>query len=394
MNVSRNSFNSLIFIFLFLSPHIVYSIIPSLFVVPYFLILVISYFLVALFLFNYISKKLFLYPFIFTLSFIFIGSLNLFVNNYLSFFNLISPIIAFLGFTLIFKKKLNLKYFDYVLLILYLYFYLVYFSILPDLFFRPGFDEDEAVFDNASSNAIPIALNMVLYSYFILNKFYSELNHKKIILFSIINIILILIQQSRVGIIVSLLLLFLVLFDYNKKYFFLILSATTSILISLIGIYFDEILLFLDVVGNINGLEALDEDIRGEAQKSFFDNMTLKHIFFGYPQNHVFAVGIDGEILYTYNVFLDIWNRYGFLQFIIVVLVLLIRVGWFRLYHFPIYYFIPFIIYSFVESLFFPNFWDSLIYLLIFTPKGFVSNFEERSDVIEKYNTNLTYGHF
>jgi hypothetical protein len=234
---------------------------------------------------------------------------------------------------------------------------------------------------------------MVLYSYFILNKFYSELNHKKIFVFSIINFILILIQQSRVGIIVSLFLLFLVLFDYNKKKIFIILSVITSILISLIGFYFDEIVLFLDVVGNINGLEALDEDIRGEAQKSFFDNMTLKNIFFGYSQNHVFAVGVDGEILYTYNVFLDIWNRYGFLQFIIVLLVLLIRFGRFRLYHFPIYYFIPFIFYSFVESLFFPNFWDSLIYLLIFTPKGVVPGFEERSDFIEKYNSNQAYGY-
>ena len=86
------------------------------------------------------------------------------------------------------------------------------------MFFRPGFDEDEVVFDLSSSNAIPMALNITLYVYFILNKFYGVEKKKEIVFFSIINLALAVIQQSRIGILLSIVILVLSFYEYSKKF--------------------------------------------------------------------------------------------------------------------------------------------------------------------------------
>jgi len=308
-------------------------------------------------------------PFFFTISFLYFGIINLFFHGAFNFFNLIGPIVAFLGYCFLFKKEIDLRIFDYFLIVLYIYYYFVYFSVLPDLFYRPGFDEDAIVFDNSSSNSIPMALNITLYSYMIMNRFYLETNNKKILIFATINLGLVVIQQSRIGLLVSIIIFFLAVFEYSKKRSIISNVSFLNFLVILFFVNYLAINEFIQVLGNLNGFEALSLDIRGDAQKSFFHNMNLSRFFFGFDQKFIFAEGSTGNIRYTYNVFLDMWNRYGLFQFIIFFVVLLFRIFRHSKFHFPLYFFIPFLAYSLIESIFFPNFWDCIIYLLLFTPK-------------------------
>jgi hypothetical protein len=261
---------------------------------------------------------------------------------------------------------MNLAIFDAFFIGLYIFFYNVYFSILPNLFFRPMFDEDEAVFDMSSSNAIPIALNITLFAYIILNRLYDEKREKKIFFLSLINLILCLIQQSRAGIFIALFLLGLSLFDYSRRNF-----KYGIVLISILGIrYSVEIFEFVDVIGNVEGIEALKEDGRGDAQLSFFENMDFFTFIFGHTKTNFGSANFG----YTYNVFLDMWDRYGLFQLLIFFSILMYRIVFWKNFKFPLYYIIPFLLYSMIESLFFPQFWDVIIYLLLFTPKN-VSHF-------------------
>lgn len=269
MQTVKILFNSLLLIFLFVSPHIVYSIIPNSFVFIFYTTILLFYFFLF-FSFVFIDIEKYLIPFLFSCSFIALGTINSLVHNEFSFFNILAPLIAFLGYHFILEKRVSLKIFDYFILSLYLYFYIVYYSILPDLFFRPGFDEDEVVFDNASSNAIPIALNITLYSYLILNELYQNSSNKKILIFSIINFILIIIQQSRIGILVSFILVLFAFYNFSKRSFFNFLFFTLLFAASIFSYYHAEISEFFTIIGEINGLETLDSDIRGQAQKSFF----------------------------------------------------------------------------------------------------------------------------
>lgn len=318
---------------------------------------------------------------IFSMTFILFGLVNLFIKGVASLFNLIGPLLALFGFVFLRKNKFNLSYFNVVLIFFYVYFYFVYYSILPDLFYRPGFDEDEVVFDNSSSNAIPMALNMILYIYLILNKYFGENRQRIIYIFSAVNLVLALIQQSRAGILIAVLLLGLALYEYKPH----IVKKMYPVLVTL-GIFlalynYDKFLILAEVLTGDKGLMALSADIRGRAQSYFLMNLDVHSFFFGYPVDTIFAVSGNGnaELNYTYNVLLDVWNRYGFFQFIILLIVLIQRIKNYKKYFFPLYFFIPFIVYSLVESIFFPNFWDCFIYLLIFIPK---------EEVVLKLNAN------
>lgn len=386
-NLEKTTFNSIVFLLLFISPHIIYSVIPKDIVSVYYILLPICYLLITVRFFVFFKENFFIKPLLFSVSFLILGILNLILHASTAFFNLIAPIVAFLGYCFVFKKKINLRIFDFFLIGMYVFFYLVYFSVIPDLFFRPGFDEDAIVFDNSSSNLIPMALNITLYAYMIMNRFYLESNNKKILVFSVINLGLTIIQQSRVGLVISLVLCLLSLFNYDKKKMVRVLMAFLIIILSIIVFYYKEISEYVEIIGNLNGLEALDEDIRGEAQRSFFQNMELFNFLFGYKENYVYAIGSDGDILYTYNVFLDMWNKYGFFQLILFIFVILFRIFRQSKFHFPLYFFMPFFLYSMVESIFFPNFWDCIIYILIFTPKGclpeFINEKVKRNNFVE-----------
>jgi hypothetical protein len=361
--------NSLFFLLLFISPHIIYSVMPKNFISVFHFIMPFLFFVLALKNISFFFNKKFILPLLFSMSFLIFGIINLIAHQEISIFNLIAPIVAFMGFCFIYQNKIDLRIFDFFLVLMYVFFYCVYFSVIPDLFFRPGFDEDEVVFDNSSSNAIPMALNMTLYAYMILNKFYLESNNKKIFIFSIINLAFVIIQQSRAGLVVSILLVLIALFNYDKKKMLKVLVRLSLIVISIIVYYYNEIINFIDIVGSLNAIDALNEDIRGEAQRSFFKNLDLSRIIFGYDKNFVYAVEKSGDILYTFNVFLDMWNKYSLFQFVFFFVVILFRIINHSKFYFSLYFFIPFFVYSMVESIFFPNFWDCIIYILLFALK-------------------------
>ncbi len=378
MKLNKIEINSIVFLLLFITPHIVYSVIPKKIVPIYYILLPSCYLIFAIKNRSFFFNKNFSKPIFLSFSFLIFGSINLLIHESTAFFNLIAPIVAFLGYCYVFKKKIDLRIFDFFLIAMYIFFYFVYFNVIPDLFYRPDFDEDAIVFDNSSSNAIPIALNITLYSYIILNRLYSMSNNKKIVLFSIINFVLIIIQQSRIGIIVSIILFFIALFNYDKKKLNKVLITFSIVILSTLLFKFKQIQMFIDTIGNINGLEALNEDVRGEAQKSFFQNLNFFRFFFGYPDNYAYSIGFDSDINYTYNVFLDMWNKYGLFQLIVFIYLLLFRIFNYSRYYFPLYFFIPFFAYASVESFFFPNFWDCIIYIILFTPRdGFIEPIRE-----------------
>ena len=367
-DLKKISLNNVIVVFLFLTPHIFLSIIPEVYSSFYSVLL----YCLALIFFLVKSKYLnstYNSEILFAICFIFFGFINLILKNSTAFFNIASPLFGLFGYLYLRRNiKMNINIIKYVIICFYLYFYFIYYSVIPDYFFRPGFDEDAIVFDNSSSNAISMTLVMLLFIYLILNKYYKSYHIKTIFYFSIINLVLVFIQQSRAGLLIALILFFISFYEFNNKNakrFLLLFAFTIPILFVY---YFKEILVIYDLFFSEFNLINVSEDVRYEARTYFISNLNLNNFFIGYPDNTIFAKDTSTELLYTYNVFLDVWNRYGFINFSILISVLLYRFYFYNRYYFPLYYFIPFLLYSFVESIFFPNYWDCFIYLLIFTP--------------------------
>jgi len=269
--------------------------------------------------------------------------------------------IGYIGFVYISEKRINLRLFNFLIITLYLFFFFSYFRL--DNFTRKLIDGN--LYGMSSSNTIAISLNIVLMIYYLLNKDYNEKNKRIIVFFALINLILIVIQGSRAGIIVAFILLILTVSDLlnfksRKRYMFFIL---TSVLISVIIINMN-----LDKLGEIveiqrmQGLRSLQEDIRGTAQRSFFMKMDFSNFLLGYPSNTEFTF----EITRTFNAFFDFWSKYGFFPFLFLLILLFNRVIRFKAFNVSLIYFIPFFVYSLVESLWGGNSWDILIYLLLF----------------------------
>ena len=368
INLKKISLNNIIVVFLFLTPHIFLSIIPAVYSSFYSVILyslALIFFLVKS---NYLNSK-YKSEILFAICFIFFGFINLILKNSTAFFNVAAPLFGLFGYLYIRGNvKMNINIIKYVIVCFYIYFYFVYYSVIPDYFFRPGFDEDAIVFDNSSSNAISMTLVMLQFVYLILNKYYKSDHIKTIFYFSIITVVLVFIQQSRAGLLIALFLFFTSFYEFNKKNakrFMLLLTFSIPILFVY---YFEEILVIYDLFFSEYSLINVSESLRTDALSYFLSNLNLNNFFIGYPDGTIFASDPYTDLLYTYNVFLDVWNRYGFIPFIVLISVLLHRFFFYKRYYFPLYYFIPFLLYSFVESIFFPNYWDCFIYLLIFTP--------------------------
>lgn len=325
-------------------------------------------------------------------SFVFFGLVTFLVHSRLNLFNIIGPLFGFIGYVYIANHKIKSSIVFYFMIVLYVYFYYVYFSVLPDLFYRPYFDEDAIVFEISSSNAIPISLNITLFIYMIISKIQYEKNENKIMLLSTVNLISCIIQQSRVGVIISLIIWFFALNDYYKKSYVSKIVKVLRINKNVMFYAFTSVLIFFIVYlfspriaeyNNIIGIEedysnTYNKDARGVIVYNFFNRMDLFEFVFGhrekmygkeYAKNSDKVVNNNYGYGYTQNMFLDIWDRYGFVQFVLFCS-LLMKILYRRLmskeFLFPSYFFIPFIVYAFFESLFFPNFWDWCIYVLIF----------------------------
>ena len=363
----KSFFLAFVFLNLFIAPQCISAILPEKFQKLYMYLLLGGYILCSVYLIKSLFNKQTNKPLYLSISFIILGLINLVINTSTATFNLIGPTVAYLGYCFFLKEKINLKIFSYFLIAMYVFYYWEYYSILPDLFFRPEFDEDAEVFDMSSSNTIPISLNITLYAYIICDRFYENSSKNKILFFAIINFVLIVIQQSRAGLIISMILLAISMYHFSRKGLIIFSSFISTCIVYFLYAYKELIQTYFEVIGDLD-VEALEEDIRGEAQSEFFRNMSIKEIVFGHSKK-LYAGDAIKPITYTYNIFLDMWDKYGITILIIIAFIFLLRVIYFNKFEFPLYYFIPFLIYSLVESIFFPNFWDCIIYLLIFTPK-------------------------
>lgn len=363
--LSKIDFFSIFFLLLFIAPHTVVSVISQRSTaLVYYPILVVSYLIFIVFFLKEAKKIKYISALIFALLFVLTGIFNMIIHNSTSTFNIIAPVISYFAYVGISKNSINVKYFDYYILILYIYFYFIYYSILPNLIFRPGFDEE--IFENASSNAIPIALNVTLYAYLILNKFASAGREKRIFIFSIVNIILIVIQQSRAGVLISIVIFLISLYNYQREKFFkFLIPLLVAFFIGVSSYYYTEIVTYIDHIGNVKGLQALKEDSRGDAFSSFFRDMDIFNFLFGYS-NRTYGAG---EFSYTYNMYLEIWNKYGLIQLTVFFSVLIHRFIKRSKFEFPFYFLFPFLLYTIVEPRFFPGFWDVIVYILLFAPR-------------------------
>ncbi|WP_222535557.1 hypothetical protein [Pedobacter polysacchareus] len=350
---------SIIFIFLFLAPNTLYVFLSDTATKVLFLFLFTCYILFFLINFKGITSKIYIYPFSLTMVFVVFGTLNLIVKGTTETFNILGPIITYLAFYYAYNYQIKSSVIGIYLLGLYIYYFIVYYSTLPSLLIHP---ELEDFFGKASSNAIPITINITLYAYMIMNKFLDQNNKRKIILFAFTNLVLIIIQQSRAGIIIAILILLVACFDYSKRIAYNIIGFIGIVIMYVLIFHFQVVSEYFDLVGAID-TNSIKDDIRGDAQAQFFNGLNLNTTIFGYDK------GNFSGLMYTYNVFLDVWNRYGIVSLIILGLTFIYRIIFYKKFKFPLYFFIPFLVYSLVESQFFPNFWDIIIYLMLFSLK-------------------------
>tara|TARA_B100001250_G_scaffold147843_1_gene126625 strand:- start:14407 stop:15261 length:855 start_codon:yes stop_codon:yes gene_type:complete len=278
-----------------------------------------------------------------------------------------------MGYKICVNHKINPKHWmNAYFIFLYILFYIFYFSIIPDYFYRPDFNED--FLSGSSSNAIPLALNTTLYAYMILNFFYKSAAQRSILIISIINLLLNIIQQGRGGIIIGLILVFMALYEYAPRFiykiryfgfivlFLVLYTATEAIINSPIlnsGFY-------------NNQTELLEYSFFTEkrimAQLSFFNQLTVNNFFFGFPANTYFSDDVY-QMNYTYNMFLDFWNKYNLLTLFILISIIINRIVNRNDFLFPAYYLIPFLIYAMIEYVYLTNFKDLFIYLVLFVKR-------------------------
>lgn len=272
---------------------------------------------------------------------------------------------AYFGFILLNEKRIELKWFDLLLLILYVFFYNAYFS--KDIVTRLSLNGD--LFGHSSSNTIAISLNIVLWFYYVLNQAYGGANSKKLLLFSIVNLVLIVIQGSRAGIIVALLLLLLIaVANFNvqqkrtKYLVYVIVFAGAFYLISRALPMLEGL---VDIT-NMQGVSSYEEDVRSLAQASFFNKLDFSSALIGYDYKYEFV----GDITRTFNAFLDFWKTFGLLPMIFLMVGIVKRIVRRDKYKVSLLCLTPIIAYSFVESLWGGTFWDVIIFICLFWPKN------------------------
>lgn len=292
-------------------------------------------------------------------AFFILSFLNFMVKNDTNTFILFSPFLTFVAIAIVTQVRLNINILIVGILFFYIYYYQIYFSNLPSIFNRKEFGFDEELnFEGASSNAIPIVLNNLVYILTILNSYYKLNKNKIILFFSFFNIPLIFVQNSRAGLIVAVVLFIINLIEFYPK---IIKKYPRIIYVFIAYVSILTLQLAIDTFDNSSyEITEVASNGRGIAQASFFLDMTISEFFLGYPEGHKFFL-----FEYTYNVFLDVWNKIGFFGFLLLISIFLRRFIKHKKYYFPLIYFFPFLFYSFVESIYFPKYWDFAIIILL-----------------------------
>lgn len=350
--------NSLVLIFLFIVPYTVIASASATYKTFFDIALLLGYVLVALYLNRQLLGRKYLSALLFSCIFSFFGIINQLVNNYISFYNIIAPFAAFFGYVYVINHPLNRKLFNWLMIGNYIFFYLIYYSKNPINFFISEVELDVDFFTNTSSNLIPAVLIINLYICDVLDYVkFGKSNKKFILAFAVFNLILILLQRSRAGVIVSLIYLLIKIYEYNRKLFF----AGIAIITTFIVINFDLLMLYIELAGGISDDAGYAEDARGIALNIFFSNMSIKSFFFGYGKELMNLVPAATQAL-----FLNIWNFQGLFFLIILGCIVLARFIGRHRRMLPLNYFLPILVYSVFEGFFLPNYWDFVIYFLLF----------------------------
>ena len=374
MTIKAKNITPFILIFLFVMPPSIVFLIPLDMRFTYYYFIVGCYWIVSLLFFKpiFLSKdNSFATPF--TLILLLSGLITFLVKQDTSLFNIIFPISAFFAYKICIYQKTEFKtLFNLYFLFLYLLFYIHYYSIIPDLFYRPEFNED--MMQGASSNAIPWALNNSLFIYMVLNFLYKWGAERSLLTIASINLLLNFIQQGRGGIIMGILLLFIALYEYSPKTIYRIRYIYISTL--LLVLYFTIQGMIEVFVLSTWDFASVDEysvlkERRVLALLSFLNQISISNFFFGFadPWSTTAAQTWFDDELYAFNTFLDFWNRYNFFALCTLIFFLIYRFYNRNQFLLPIYYVIFFIIYGMIESIYLPSFRDCFIYLILFLPK-------------------------
>ena len=249
------------------------------------------------------------------------------------------------------------RHLEWLILFSYIYFFVIYFSGLPSFLYRPDFDEN--VFDLSSSNTIAIVLNVYLYAYLLLGFYHNNLNHKKVLLYSLINIVLILIQQSRIGLVVAIIISLLPRLSGLKK------STIARYLIPtfiLIVFYYVVQIYSANLRGGDFSIDGYLLDSRGIIQFLFFSDLTGDKVFWGYPLDYIYFGGLSR----VYNLFLLNYNYTTIIGFIIIIYFFFTRILNSKRFVYKTIMLSPLFLYAMVEEIFLPMSWDFILYLLLF----------------------------
>ena len=358
---------SFVFILVFLFSRTLYSIISADNINYLYYTLLLSYFIFYLNISNKIIYKKFKEPVFLTLVFVCFGLFNFIATSEMNFFRFIGPISALIGYIFYetYKFKFDSRAFIGFFIFLYIYFFFEYYLNLPDLFARVKFDEDAYIFDNSSSNAIPLSLNLLTCFFLLFNLNSPKFTLNKTILFiAVINIILILIQQSRLGIIVSILILIILMstsgFKDSK-----IIKLTILVLVILSIYYLTNT--FIEI-WNSSGFEKLldkTQNVRYLINLEFYNNLEFSELIFGKKKTSFYVVGGIDQYS-TFNLFSEIIRMYGIFPLITLLFFFFKRFKN-RNYYKNNAICLVILIYALNESIFIANLSDVILYVALFT---------------------------
>ncbi len=269
-------------------------------------------------------------------------------------------LIGYWGYVFICERRIKLIVFDILLVVLYIAFYQGYFQY--DVVTRTMMDED--LFGHASSNTIAMILNIVTYFYVIISWVYKARNKKRLVLYCGFNLFLIVQQGSRAGMLVALLLLLIVLFttyDAKSKLRSIMLFIGAAAIVVYLAVKNMGIIEEFFVLNEISA-NAYEQDVRSLALVSFFAKMDFTHFLTGYKFQYELLSGIDR----SFNAFVDFWKVYGFIPFVYMVALIVKRIIKHKEYEIPLVLLLPFVAYSLFESLWGGTFWDTLLFMILF----------------------------
>lgn len=289
----------------------------SVLIVPHFLYSVSSFSSNSIILFHIVSASLAVFvlnrglisvsALHYTLGSVLLAVLAVFHHKVLSQGSIIiAPLVVLITLSSLNKYGLDPRVLIAVYIVFVGYFWKEYYSRLPSFFSRPeSFDEDAFVFERSSSNAIAISLNFLIWNIMYFNEIRQNwrIGKSYLVALNLVNAFLVLSQGSRGGIVVSvLLLIYSLVRRWKGKHSVILVSGIFGLLIA-----------NLDEVGL--------EEVRLLAQADFLAYANNDSWLFG-PNLYRRFFAFD----YSYNVFLDSWQRYT-IFFALILLILWLRKG-------------------------------------------------------------------